>query len=835
MAQRCRAAVLLLAALALSIAGCGTSEVDSLAITPAQAALTVGQTVQFTATGTYGHGTHPASQDNVTTQVTWTSSSPSVATVNPSGLATGVSAGTATITASMKGFTGLVSATATITVSAPAGSGGKTSTEPLASLSIIPTSQSLLAAHQAAQFIAIGTTSTGATVNLTNQTAAIGTATIKAAAWSSSVTSVATINATTGVATSVGTGTATITAIAKNPDGTVVAGTATLNVTISSSSSAEPVVSVAIIPASQTALAINQTAQFIAIGTTGAGTTVDLTNKANWISSNVKVATVIPTSGLATAVAAGTTAITAIVTNPDGTVVTGTAAFTVSVQATPEPLVSMTVLPASQTAYAANQTAQFIAIGTTGTGATVDLTSQAAWSSSNTSVATIGAKTGLATALTSGATAITAIATNPDGTVVTGTATFTVQITSTTEPLASLSIIPTTQTVMAVGQTAQYYAIGTTSTGETVNLTSQGATIGGATVAAATWSSTNTAVATINTTGLGTAAGTGSTAIIAMVKNPDGTVVTGSAAMTVTNPTWVSLSVVPLTQTAEAVGETAQFIAIGTEGTGLTEDLTSLATWQSSDPTVATVSTSTPGLVTAVSSGTATITARYTNPDGTVVQGSATYTVTVTTTQEPLLSLSIIPASQTVLTVNETGQFLALGTFSSDTAQAHNLTCSPTTGLTRDCSTGVTWLSSDVKVGTINSTGLATGLNRGTTAITATATNPDGTLVTGSASFQEAASGTGTQYATLTITLVGDNAANGTVTIAPTGSPAVVCSTTNSANCVYTLPLNTPVTLTATPLNGATFSGWSLPCNSSGTGACTTTVTDNETIAAIFN
>ena len=835
--------LLLFVGIILPIVGCTSSEIDSLAISPTSQTIAVGQTVQFTAIGTYGHGpNHPSVQRDVTDLVTWTSSQPSVATINSTGLATAMGAGTTTITASIKGFTGLITATATLNVSAPSGSGGTTSAEPLVSLSIIPTSQSLLAANQTAQFIAIGTTGSGSTVNLTNQSATIGSATINAATWSSSVTSVATVNAATGVATSVGAGTTTITAIAKNPDGTVVTGTATLNVTISSSSSSEPVVALAIIPTSQTALAINQTAQFIAIGTTGSGTTVDLTDQANWISSNVSIATINPTTGLATAVSAGTTAITAIVTNPDGTVVTGTAAFTVSAQSASEPLVSLSIIPASQTAYAANQTAQFIAIGTTGTGTTVDLTTQAVWSSSNTSVATIGANTGLATALTSGTTAITAIATNPDGTVVTGTASFNVQISSTPEPLVSLSIIPATQTVMAVGQTAQYYAIGTTSTGQTVNLTSQGATIGSATIPAATWSSTNTSVATINGTGLGTATGTGSTAIIAMVKNPDGTVVTGTAAMTVTNPTWTSLSIVPSTQTATAVGETAEFIAIGTTGTGLTVDVSTMATWQSSDTSVATVSST--GLATAVGPGTATITAEYTNSDGTVVQGSATYTVTVSTTQEPLLSLAIIPVSQTVETTNETGQFLAIGTFSSDTAQVPNLTCAQSTGLTRDCTNGVTWLSSDTKVATINSTGLATGLSNGTAAITAEATNPDGTVVTGAASFTETGAITTVQQSTLTVTLLGSAANNGLVTAtspANPGGPVVInCSVSNPAGCVQAFPLGSTVTLTATPMNGAQFGGWSANCtptgpiDATGPDSCTITLQDNSTVAAIF-
>ena len=919
--------VFALICLLLSFTGCLNTEISAIQISPATQSLTVGQAVQFTASGYIGHGTKSASYQDMTSQVTWTSSTPAVATVNSSGLATAVGAGTTTITASMPGATGakatltatavstgtsaepvtalsiipgsqavatpgetgqfiaigtsgttglqvnltnsvtwtssstgvatigatglatamnhgsttitaistnpdksVVTANATFTVTAA--TGGGSAPEPLQSLSIIPGSQTVSSANQTSQFIAIGTTSTGATVNLTNRSATIDSATVNAAVWNSSNPAVAAVNSATGVVTALANGTAAIVAVASNPDGTVVTAIATLTVNISST--AEPLISLTIIPASQTALAINQTAQFIAIGTTGAGATKDLTNQANWTSSNTSVATITNTTGLATAHGSGTSAISAIVTNPDGTVVTGTAAFTVTAPGTPEPLVSLSIIPGAQTALAVNQTSQFIAIGTTGTGATLNLTNQATWNSSNTAVATVDA-TGLATAHGAGSTAITAIATNPDATVVTGTAAFTVTVTSTTEPLVSLSIIPATQTLLAVGQTAQYYAIGTTGTGTTVNLTSQ-----------ATWSSTNVAVGTMSgtTPGLAAGAGTGTTAITAMVNNPDNTVVTGTAALTVTNPTWVSLAIVPASQTAQSVGETAQFIAIGKTGAGLTEDLTSLATWQSSDASVATVNAA--GLATAQNSGTATITAQYKNPDNTVVQGIASYVVTISSTQEPLLSLAIIPVSQSVDTPNETNQFMALATFSGTGAQTNQSICGGT-GTIQDCTSHVTWSSSDVKIATIDSTGLATGLNtKGTTAILAIAANPDGTKVTGVGSFAQNLSSTGpVLQSTLTVTLIGSAGAKGLVTapspLNPTGPSIINCSATTQTGCVQPFPLATTVTLTApAPPSGTQFGGWSSTCtptaaiNPTGSNSCTITLGDNSTVAAIF-
>ena len=78
----------------------------SIAVTPANPSIAAGQQQQFTATGTYTDGSH----QNLTSTATWTSSAPSVATISAGGLATGVAAGSTTITAtsgSISGSTGL--------------------------------------------------------------------------------------------------------------------------------------------------------------------------------------------------------------------------------------------------------------------------------------------------------------------------------------------------------------------------------------------------------------------------------------------------------------------------------------------------------------------------------------------------------------------------------------------------------------------------------------------------------------------------------------------------------------------------------------------------------
>jgi uncharacterized protein YjdB len=83
----------------------------SVVITPPSASAMTGLSAQFTATGTYTDG----SIANVTNLVNWSSSNPSIATVNGSGLVTAVSPGTVPIIAS----SGPASASATFTATAP--------------------------------------------------------------------------------------------------------------------------------------------------------------------------------------------------------------------------------------------------------------------------------------------------------------------------------------------------------------------------------------------------------------------------------------------------------------------------------------------------------------------------------------------------------------------------------------------------------------------------------------------------------------------------------------------------------------------------------------------
>ena len=89
---------------------------QSVTIAGAQSSIAAGQTDAFTATGHYSNGT----TQTLTTGVVWTSSVPATATINvSSGLATGVAAGTTSITAASGGFTS-PGVTLTVTAALPA-------------------------------------------------------------------------------------------------------------------------------------------------------------------------------------------------------------------------------------------------------------------------------------------------------------------------------------------------------------------------------------------------------------------------------------------------------------------------------------------------------------------------------------------------------------------------------------------------------------------------------------------------------------------------------------------------------------------------------------------
>ncbi len=359
------------------IAGCGqNTQIGTIQISPSTQALLAGQTAQFSAIGIVGHGKHPSTTQDVTTMVTWSTNAPAIVTVSASGLATAVSAGSATITASLPGA---ASASATVTVTG--GTPGQASSN-IVSVAVIPGSQSVASPKESAQYIAIGTTAAGATLDLTSQVA-----------WSSSSTQIATVGASSGIATGVSQGTATITALYTNSsDHTVITGSATFQII---GGTTEQITALTIYPGSQSTTALDQQTQFFVLGTQGSsGLQFDETGTVTWNSSNTSVVTIgtqgSGTPGLATAVGAGSSTITATYTNADGSKIVATASFSAALGQSQEPLLSINIVPGGVTVSNKGMTAQFLAFGTYSTSPTVrDITNSVTWISTLPEIASI--------------------------------------------------------------------------------------------------------------------------------------------------------------------------------------------------------------------------------------------------------------------------------------------------------------------------------------------------------------------------------------------------------------------------------------------------------------
>jgi len=241
-------------------------------------------------------------------------------------------------------------------------------------------------------------------------------------------------------------------------------------------------------------------------------------------------------------------------------------------------LVSISVAP-SALSLPKGSKQPFTATGHFNDGSARDLTASAVWMSTKPAVATISAA-GLLKAVAPGTTSINAVSDN-----ITGSGTLTVSAAA----LDSLAVTPANPSI-AKGQSQQFTATGTLSDGSTQNMTNS-----------ATWTSVSTAVATINAVGLATSISQGSTTIQAAL----GTV-KSSATLTVGPPVLASIAVTPANPSILPAA-TKQLTATGSFSDESIQDLTSTAAWASSNPSVATVSSS--GLVTGVNFGSATISA----------------------------------------------------------------------------------------------------------------------------------------------------------------------------------------------------------------------------------
>jgi hypothetical protein len=249
-----------------------SATLKSIAVTPANASIAKGATLQFAATGTFSDG----STQDITHGVTWSSSNTTVATINPaSGIAVGQVAGTANITASL----GTVPPAAVLL---------NITNATLQSISVAPAAPSI-ALGTTQQFTATGTYSDFSTANITS-----------VVTWTSATPATASISASEGLARGLVAGTTQISAKL----GTITSTLIPLKVT------AATLKSIAVTPATPS-IGLSATQQFSAVGTYSDGSTQDISGIVRWASSNTSVANIEASSGLANGVAAGTAQITA--------------------------------------------------------------------------------------------------------------------------------------------------------------------------------------------------------------------------------------------------------------------------------------------------------------------------------------------------------------------------------------------------------------------------------------------------------------------------------------------------------------------------------------------
>lgn len=234
----------------------------------------------------------------------------------------------------------------------------------------------------------------------------------------------------------------------------------------------------------------------------------------------------------------------------------------------------------------------------------------------------------------------------------------------------------------SVGASAQLTISARLSDGSTRDVTSQ-----------ASYSSSNTAVATV-AAGSWTAVAAGSATITARYGGVSGTIAVtvlgGGAPPPASTPQSVSISG-SLSATA---GSSTSLTATAHYANGSTVDVSSQATWNSSNGSVATVSG---GVVTGVAAGSATITATF--------QG-VSFQVTVTISAPPVTVTGLQINGSLNLLVGQTTQLSATATFSNGTSA--NVTSS------------VNWSSGNGSLASVSASGVVSGLLAGGVSITGT-------------------------------------------------------------------------------------------------------------------
>jgi len=263
-------------------------------------------------------------------------------------------------------------------------------------------------------------------------------------------------------------------------------------------------------------------------------------------------------------------------------VATGSASITASSEGKTSPAATLTVTAVPVNNVVLSPASQSVQVGSTVTftatprdASNNPLTGRMiVYGSSDPSIATIDANTGVATGVAPGSVTIGAISEGKNATA---------SLTVTAVPVASVTVSPSSQTIIAGNSTTTPYT--------SVEKDGGGNTLTGRVV---TWETSDHSIATIDNAGNATSFAPGTVTITATSEGHSGT------ASLVVNPVPVaSVDISPLLA-ALAVNGTQQFTATPRDASS--NALTGrVVTWASSDPTVATVDNT--GLVTAIALG----------------------------------------------------------------------------------------------------------------------------------------------------------------------------------------------------------------------------------------